>query len=201
MPNDKKPILVAIDAMMQAIAAKKAVCDEYDLEYSELLKILPSDVAESFSAMGSKEAEEVGLPSLKYCLCESPEGDYPAVYAYNNLPDLVKAIHSRIGKETAVSVFYGLPLVLTKLPKADGSADYYLRLPNQTAVKLTKAGELDVSAVADLDEGTKMEILEHGWMGADAYMQSQYFRDGTTDPFQEVEQKKFEGDDEDNLTA
>jgi len=201
MPSEKKPIPAAIDALMRVIAAKKTVSGEYDLEYSEHLKRLPSDVSESFFAMGSKEADEVGLPSLKYCLCESPEGDYPAVYAYNNLADLVKAVHSRVGRETAVSVFYGLPLVLTKSTKPDGTADYYLRLPNQTAVKLSKGGELDVYAVADLSEDTNMEVLEHGWMGSDTYMQSQYFRDGTTDPFQDAEQKKFEGGDEDNLTT
>lgn len=200
MPGAKKPELSAIETAMQAIAGRQPVSDDQQLDYVAYLKRLPSTVADAMLAISSEESHEIPLPTLKYCLCDSPEGEYPAVYAYSKLSDLIKALHLRIGKETAVSVFFGLPLSLVKAAGVEGAADYYLRLPNQTAVKLNKDGELCIVDAADLDENTKIEELQQGWMGDDNFLESQFFQPGTTDSAQDTQQKNTDGDN-DNLSS
>jgi hypothetical protein len=196
MTGVKKPELSAIENAMQAIVTRQPATDDNQLDYAAYLKRLPPVVADAMLAISQQEAEEISLPTLKYCLCDSPEGDYPSVYAYTRLSDLVKALHLRIGKETSVSVFFGLPLTITKIQRIKGDIDYYLRLPNQTAARLNATGELVVFDVAELTENANMEELQQGWMGDDAFLSSQYFQPGTSDPFQDSTQKNNDNDND-----
>lgn len=201
MAASKKPELTAIEIAMQAIVSKAPASDEQQLDYAAYLKRLPAGVADALLAMGQQDTEDISLPSLKYCLCDSPEGDYPSVYAYSKLTDLIKALYLRIGKETSVSVFFGLPLSVCKVNGVEGHSDFYLRLPNQTAIKLNKTGDLLVSDMADLAETDNLEELQQGWMGDDSFLESQYFQAGTQSAEQDKGQKNQEDNPDENLPS
>lgn len=180
MPANNNDIEAEIAASINSVVSKRETLDEYQLEYQAILSRLPAEIAESFTADGDQTSQDLDLPVSKWCLCDNPEGDYPAVYAYSKLFDLLKAIALRAGKETSISVFYGLPLAIFKSAGTEGT-DFYLKLPNQTAVKVNKNGELVVCDMADLAEDDNINMLERGWMGDDSFLSSQYFKPGVVD--------------------
>jgi hypothetical protein len=191
MPN-QKPDRSPVEIVLESFAKQESSVDEETLNYLSSIAHLPLQVKEALLPADNQEYK-LDLPSHKWCLCESPEGDYPNVYAYNKFKDLLKALSSRIGKETSVWIFYGLPLPVAKIKKPETADEYYLLLPNKAAVKITSSGDTTVVNSDDLDSES-LENLTHGWLGDDSVMTSQYFNQGIT----EKEESKKIDDKSDN---
>ena len=81
-----------------------------------------------------EESDEVFDDSTyRFCLVESPEGDYPRLRMFNDAASLAKRLASLEGQDVAVWPFYGLPLSFTKL---EGGAPRHLILPSGSALTI-----------------------------------------------------------------
>lgn len=169
----------SIEQILHTSVTQPQEIDNNLLEYRSFISSLPVKTQELLLQSASDDSE-IKLPEHRWCLCESPEGDYPYMYAYAKLRDLLKALATRVGTETSVWVFYGLPMPVAKLKRPEGQSEHYLLLPNKAAVKITPTGDTSFVYVDELG-AEQPEPLQRGWMGDEAALESQYFSPGITE--------------------
>lgn len=146
----------------------------------EYLKILnrtgPSATAtdtsiDSATASGNALRGLSGITPSFYFLCEMPEGAFPKIQSFATLQDIAQALNCLEGHETAVALFYGQHLSLSKLQATeDGRQFRYLFLPdNQVALSGSKL-PLRVISTALLPDDIERE--QSGWLGDPAAVDS-----------------------------
>jgi len=170
--------------------------DDSDSEFQAMLDQLPVDIAERVSSAHA-ESEEIEWGKLiepQWCLCETPEGEFPRVYALPSLERLVELIAKREGEETAVWPMWGIPLRLTKAKTIEqGNKQItvrYLLLPNQKAAVIS--AEKGFQLVDQSLLPVSLELEEEGWLGDQAYLESQsFYVDGY------IDDDSFTGEDDD----
>lgn len=155
----------------QAIAEDDSV-----VAYRNFTSKLPKTVCQQMGDLKVEDYENL-LPKKiehRWCLCDMPDGDFPRVYSYGNLANLIEALAKREGKETAVWAMYGVPLMLTKA-LTRGSAEEketyrYLLLPGNQAVVVANKEPFRLISQDELPDD--LETENDGWLGDPAFLRS-----------------------------
>jgi len=100
------------------------------------------------------EFEAIGY---RFCLVESPEGDYPRIRLFNDAIGLAKRLASLEGQEIAAWPFYGLPMSFTKGPIR------HLLLPDGTALTIPALKGQEPEVVTTPTDVSDMQ--EDGFLG------------------------------------
>jgi hypothetical protein len=162
--------------------------DDNAIAYKKLLNQLPTELAQQLNDTVDNQNELPKQIEHSWCLCDMPEGEFPRVYMFKDLVQLIEAVAKKEGQTTAVWAMYGVPLRLSKSFKRqkDGLVCRYLLLPNQKAVLIGPNEPFKLLDQTELIE--ELEIEEDGWLGDQAHLKSQsYFVPG-------IENDKFSAD-------
>src|ERR1017187_982246 len=84
------------------------------LAYQKAREELSTPLQEALDAMVPLAEEVPQAEELRWCICESPEGEFARVRIFKELEGLARYLGRLEGAETSVWPFYGLALRFTK---------------------------------------------------------------------------------------
>jgi hypothetical protein len=186
----------SVPGLSERFAATERPPGDAQLEFRQLAAGLPGALREQVTACRTEDAGEDWSRDLKpvWCLCDMAEGEFPRVFQYASLQELAAAMTKAEGRETALSVFYGVALPFSKPQVTNEGKRYrYLLLPNDMAAVLGDPFQLvEQSLLSD-----NLELEEQGWVGDPAYLDSPtYYSSGYMTDNEFSNDPEFE-DDED----
>ncbi len=135
-------------------------------EYQKSRDRLPAGLQDRVDALVAEAAEDIdtgNAPTPRWCICEMPEGDFPRVKMYPKIEPLVRRLGELEGQETAVWVFYGIPLRFT-LPYGK-SRGRFLFLPGEIEALSIPKSEHDKPERVSAELLGHMEWQDDGWLG------------------------------------
>jgi hypothetical protein len=147
---------------MQTLATDPDLSNE-ELEYQAVRAAMPADSQDILDAIVEMPPEEESLAVPKYCLVETPEGEFPRVKLFTGIEAMSRYLGSIEGKEIAVWPFFGVPLWLTKSDSK--SKVRYVLLPGNeeaAAIPNTKREPFEIIEAELIDH---LEYQEDGWIG------------------------------------
>lgn len=166
----------AIPGFRDLIDPPEPVVDDSAADYNNFTDKLPGDVSQQIKTINTEDYEKLLAKKIehRWCLCDMPEGEFPIVHSYTNLASLVDALAKREGKETAVWVMYGVPLMLSKALTRGSDEEKelyrYLLLPNDQAVIVANKEPFKLLAQSELPDN--LEMSDDGWLGDPDFLKS-----------------------------
>lgn len=134
------------------------------LEYQRLREQFPQSVQDFMDGQVAPEEEERQPLRPRWCVCESPEGEFLKIRIFTELTKLVAYLASLEGREVAVWNFYGVPVRMTL--RNPTSKQRYLLLPGcDEAVLIARGPLVRVDASLILDDSLVEKFQLDGWMG------------------------------------